>query len=399
MKASLNKRYIDSIETAEGQSVTITDTDDKFLNLVVSGKGRKTWRYIRWVRGKTRFVTIGQYPGTTPDMAKRESRRLSAEYDGGGDPAQEKKSSMAVKTWGDLFDWYLENHAKPHKRTWEYDVKMNDLYLSAWKRKACTDIKSDVVTRLHVKMGKDNGKAQADRTLAMIKTVFSKSIDAGTFIGVNPAGAVKKFFASADEYGRERHLSGEELKRLLITLGEYHDQDMTDFFLVCLFTGARRGNVQSMRWDEMNRDNPALPTWIIPKEKFKGKRDTEVAIVEPVVSILNRRWENRASDEWVFPAKRSGGKCPHLSEPKKAWATICKKADLQDVRIHDLRRTLGSWQAALGSSLQVIGKSLGHRSMKSTEIYARLDHEPIRKSVEGAAVAMLAAVNQKGGDK
>ena len=62
---------------------------------------------------------------------------------------------------------------------------------------------------------------------------------------------------------------------------------------------------------------------------------------------------------------------------------------LHDLRMHDLRRTLGSWQAINGSSLPVIGQSLGHRSTASTEIYARLTLDPVRESVDGAIKKML----------
>ena len=145
-----------------------------------------------------------------------------------------------------------------------------------------------------------------------------------------------------------------------------------------------------MRWSDMDRSDPAKPQWRIPSEDSKNKEPMKIAIVEPVISILNRR--RKAGDgDYVFPAKRSGSKSPHLTEPKRAWATICKRAELQDVRIHDLRRTLGSWQAMQGASLQVIGKSLGHKSMQSTEIYARLDQDPVTTSVTNAATAMLQA--------
>jgi hypothetical protein len=64
---------------------------------------------------------------------------------------------------------------------------------------------------------------------------------------------------------------------------------------------------------------------------------------------------------------------------------------LQDLRIHDLRRTLGSWQAAGGTSLAIIGKSLGHRTAQATAVYARLDLEPVKASVNAAVAAMAAA--------
>ncbi|HEY3327803.1 MAG TPA: tyrosine-type recombinase/integrase [Novimethylophilus sp.] len=64
---------------------------------------------------------------------------------------------------------------------------------------------------------------------------------------------------------------------------------------------------------------------------------------------------------------------------------------LNDLRIHDMRRTLGSWQAATGASLVVIGKSLGHKDTASTMIYSRLNLDPVRDSMQTATRAMLAA--------
>jgi site-specific recombinase XerD len=71
---------------------------------------------------------------------------------------------------------------------------------------------------------------------------------------------------------------------------------------------------------------------------------------------------------------------------------------LEDLRIHDLRRSLGSWQALTGASLQIIGKSLGHLRSQTTEIYSRLTLDPVRESVERATTAMVAAGAKKEGD-
>lgn len=68
---------------------------------------------------------------------------------------------------------------------------------------------------------------------------------------------------------------------------------------------------------------------------------------------------------------------------------------LLDIRIHDLRRTLGSWQAATGATTAIIGKSLGHKSQKATAIYARLDIDPIRGSIEKATDAMFSQGGKK----
>lgn len=89
-----------------------------------------------------------------------------------------------------------------------------------------------------------------------------------------------------------------------------------------------------------------------------------------------------------------------LIDPK-AWKKADKKyrcpkckADLPevsetDLHMHDLRRTQGSWQAAMGISLAIIGKSLGHADLKSTQVYSRLQLEPVKAAVAGASAAMI----------
>jgi integrase len=84
-----------------------------------------------------------------------------------------------------------------------------------------------------------------------------------------------------------------------------------------------------------------------------------------------------------------------LVEPKSGWKRILQRAEIKDLRLHDLRRTLGSWQAATGANSFMIGQSLGHKSSQSTAVYARLNIDPVRESVEKATQAMLQAVTRE----
>jgi integrase len=136
-----------------------------------------------------------------------------------------------------------------------------------------------------------------------------------------------------------------------------------------------------MRWNEIDLTNGR---WAIPGAKFKNGKPQVVHLAPPAVEILKSRRKN--DSEWVFP-----GADGHLRKPQRAWRNLCRRANLQDLRIHDLRRTLGSWQAAGGTSLAIIGKSLGHRTAQATAVYARLDLEPVKASVNAAVAAMAAA--------
>jgi integrase len=160
-----------------------------------------------------------------------------------------------------------------------------------------------------------------------------------------------------------------------------------DFFYICLLTGARRGNVLSMKWEDVNLERR---TWTVADTK-NGESQT-IVLPHEAIEILEKR-ALLSKKEWVFPSPASAS--GHIEEPKKAWKRILKEANISNLRIHDLRRTLGSWQAATGANSYIIGKSLGHKTHQATAIYARLNLDPVRESVSKATEAMFAAGMKK----
>jgi integrase len=164
-------------------------------------------------------------------------------------------------------------------------------------------------------------------------------------------------------------------------VAEEPNETLKDFFLISLLTGARRSNVQEMQWSQLHFERGE---WKIPTTK-NGTPQT-VTLGAEAIEILRAR--AGCDPVWLFPGNGVTG---HLVEPKKGWKRVLERAGLEDVRLHDLRRTLGSWQAKTCASLVIVGKSLNHKSVNTTAIYARLDMDPVRESVERATGAMLAA--------
>jgi integrase len=158
-----------------------------------------------------------------------------------------------------------------------------------------------------------------------------------------------------------------------------------------LLTGARRSNVLAMNWREINLENKS---WRI--EETKNGESQTIHLPDQAIKILTRRMELRYSD-WVFPSSTSAS--GHIEEPKKIWKRVLAAAGIENLRIHDLRRTLGSWQAATGANSYIIGKSLGHKTQQATAIYARLNLDPVRESVNKATDAMFALMDYKTIDK
>ena len=136
-----------------------------------------------------------------------------------------------------------------------------------------------------------------------------------------------------------------------------------------------------MKWSQIDLK---LGIWFIPITKNGESMDCPLTL--KAIELL-KDMKKSATSDWVFPSETSAS--GHYEEPKRAWHNLLKRAGIENLRLHDLRRTLGSYQAINGSSLQIIGKSLGHKSMQSTQVYARLMNDPIRQSTNSAIDKML----------
>lgn len=360
----------------------VYDTRTPGLCLMATETGSKAFYYLKKVAGRTQRVRLGRFPEISIEQARKLATTTSAKLAEGIDVQAEKRRVRIEPTIKGLFDYYFE-HSKQHKkeRSWQDDEKQYKRYLTSWQGRRLSQIQHGDVKALHAKIGTDHGHYAANRLLAMLHTMFNVAAEIG-YATTNPAHGVKKY----REQSRARFVGGDELPRLIASI-QQEAGDFPDFFLLAMWTGARRSNLQAMAWSEVNM---TAKTWTIPGIKAKAHEPIIVPLAEPAMEILTARLMARRDDNpWVFPSR---GKSGHLEEPKLAWKRILERAGISDLRIHDLRRTMGSWQAATGASLSLIGKSLGHRNVATTAIYARLNIDPVRESVNKATEAMQAAV-------
>jgi integrase len=116
----------------------------------------------------------------------------------------------------------------------------------------------------------------------------------------------------------------------------------------------------------------------------------DIPLVEQTMEILAKR-KGKADSIFIFSSHLS--KSGHMEEPKRVWSGFLRVAELKNVRLHDLRRTLGSWQVMTGASSTIVGKTLGHKSPEATAVYARMNLDPIRLSMQKAVDTMLQARN------
>jgi integrase len=406
-KFGFTKKLLDKLALpTNNQRAYFYDAQTRGLALAVSPAGKKVFVLYRKVAGRPERITIGPYPDLTIEQARGKAAELNGAIARGENPASKRRLVRDEATLAELFSTYLEHHAKPHKKTWSDDQGMFDKHFGVWKFRKLSDIRRADVLTLHARIGGKSGQYAANRVVELLSSMFGKAIEWG-WNGENPATKIKAF----KERKRERFLQPEELPAFFEALKAELNETVRDYILLSLLTGARRSNVQAMRWHEINFPSA---TWAIPETK-NGESIT-LPLSATALNILESR-KSKSKCNWVFPGDGTTG---HLVEPKSAWKRIlqraasiqkkhwleahrgkdeadfakeCPSAGFHDLRVHDLRRTLGSWQAATGASLPIIGKSLGHKSLSATQIYARLNIDPVRSAVDKATDAMLLAAN------
>ena len=379
MQKNINfiKKTLDSLKLPDkNKRHYFYDTKIKGLELMVTDQGTKSFKVYRKFNGKPVRVTLGKYPEMTIENARKEAQRVIADMISGKNPNEEKKNIRNEITFGEVFEIFMERHSKVMKKTWKADEGEIKRFLSTWFNKKLSTISKQEIQLTHEKIKKENGLYQANRMLARIHIIYNKAIEWG-WNGTNPASSIKKF----KEKSRDRFLHPDELPRFFESLKTEPNSTIKDYIYVSLFTGARKSNVLSMKWEDINFERCE---WLIPETK--NGESLRVHLTEKVIDILKNRLQSSPNSKWVF---ESIGKTGHLVEPKSGWKRILQRAGIKDLRLHDLRRTLGSWQAATGANSYIIGRSLGHKNQQSTAIYARLSIDPIKESVEKAAQAML----------
>src|SRR5262249_53369252 len=223
--------------------------------------------------------------------------------------------------------------------------------------------------RLHATITK-RAPVRANRALAIVASMFSKAV-AWKLRPDNPCKGVKR----NREENRERYLTPAELERLTAALASDRNQEASDIFRMLVLSGARRGEVLGLRWEELDL---RAGVWTKPPARVKQRKRHRVPLSAPLRALLAERLKRREDDaEFVFPG-RNGPR----TDLKLPWKRVCRRAGITGLRIHDLRHSFASQLVTSGASLPLIGALLGHSQPSTTARYAHLFDSPQREAVE-----------------
>lgn len=398
-KINFTKAAIDNLPKPDKGWKYYQDEKTPALSVGIGPSGVRTFILYKRINDKPERVKLGRYPEMTIEQARKKAMELHGQIAAGENPADFKRAKRNEMTLKELFDLYIKDYARPHGiRTIDDMCRNFDVYLGKldaprkkhareplkpqgsvdWSNRRISTITHQDVSKFHRELGTKTGKSIANRMVELLRATFNRCKDDLKAIDIpNPAAGIKPF----QEVERDRFLQSDEIPKLFAAIADESEQNR-DYFLLSLLTGARKNNVLSMRWSDLNLIDAR---WRIPDEDSKNKKAMYIPLTKAALDILKRRKQSAAS-EFVFPGT---GKTRHMTSPKAAWRRIVTKAGLTDIRPHDLRRSLGSWMVNTGSSLALIGGALGHKDPQSTKIYARLAIDPIKDAMEKAQSAIF----------
>jgi integrase len=401
----LTKRFVESVK-AQATDQLIFDEQIPGFGLRVKGRTgvRSYVVQYRNRQGRSRRLTIGKHGKLTADIARREALRIFDAVRAGKDPVAERRAYIDAPIVNDLLDRYVAEHVEKRNRpTTREEVKRlieRHIRPELGRHKVAAVTRQDL-SKLHRSLAET--PRQANFALAVCSKAFTL---AETWAmrpeGSNPCTRIERY----QENERERFLSADELGRLGATLRQAESNGLpwnvntekptakhlakpenrrtlysrisTAAIELLLFTGCRLSEVLNLRWDQVDFD-----AGTIALAETKAGRPQTVVMNAPARQVLKGVQPKDSPGDsktprWVLPSARDASRPLSKTAIENAWRRIRAAAKLADVRLHDLRHTVGTYAGHSGANAFLVRDLLRHKDLKVTGRYVNRADDPVR---------------------
>ena len=368
----ITKRAVDQLQ-GDGTETFYWDDDLPGFGVRIRSSGRKYYVAQFRAEGRMRRITLGRHGAVSTETARRRAMAAISEAKGGGDPAAARDARRKAPTMKQLGKRFLEDYVPSHCKpstAYEYGRSVKLFIEPRIGKRKVRDIKRSDIAELHHALRET--PSQANRTLGVLSKMFSLAEMWGMRPdSSNPCLHIKRY----KEEKRERFLSAEEFARL----GKVLDETLRDGSetrsggvagRLLMRTGCRVSEIQKLQWGLVDREAGELR---LPDTKTGGRA---VPLAPSAVRLLQGLLRDE-ENPWVIAGRKPGS---HLTDLQHPWRRIRARAELDDVRIHDLRHSFASRALALGEGLPMIGKLLGHTQVQTTARYAHLARDTVKAS-------------------
>ena len=388
----LTKTLLDHIEAPiNSDQAFYRDAQLKGFALRVTANGIKSFVVEKLVNGKVRRMTLGRYGELTVEQARREAQKLLGKIATGIDPQAEKQNAeLHGTTLEQVFQDYLNARKELKPKTLYGYRRMMARVFSEWRNKPLLAITKDKVSKLHTRLGEENGHAYANSAMRLLRALFNfaagqyEDTQGRSLITDNP---VKRLSQTRSWYRvdrRQTYIKPHELAAWYRGLQKMTNETHHDYLLMVLFTGLRKNEAAKLKWSDID-----LKAKTLIVEETKNHQPHTLPLSDYLFELLTRR-QQQAGSEYVFPSTGKGG---YIVEPRKQTAKVTEDSGVM-FTIHDLRRTFITIAESLDISAYAVKRLINHKMTNDvTAGYIVSDVERLRKPMQSITDHLLRMMN------
>lgn len=339
----------------------------------------KSWIVSYRERGVKRTVSLGPVNKVSADAARRKAREMLTANQLDGLPTRAKNRLAKSVIFADYVSEFLEDYERHWKPLTVYRNRcaITRELLPVFGGMPLASIARSDVIRWRDAMASRSGVF--NRTLPVLAVMLNYAEQLGyRRKGSNPCRGTPRFKRQLPE----RYLSSTEYRRLFAVLHEASDEFPKGVAIIKLliFTGARRSEVASLRWEYIKPPRIFLPD---------SKTGPKVIYLNSQAQAVINALPNQNTTGLLFCKLRKVDQPFHIDPD---WRILRKRAALPDVRLHDLRHSFASVAIRDDISLTVIGKLLGHALPETTARYAHLADEAVMDAASRICSSIASAL-------
>lgn len=382
------KQSIEQLPVSDEDKFYWDDTLKGF-GIKVYKSGRKSFVVQSRLNGEVKRYTIGTFGSPwTAETARKEALKYLAAIANGVDPSAEKRQRRDELKVKKLASEYLRvGNLHKKQSTRELEARLIERHIipllgtkrisainKGGARKFLSDVANgksaaDIKTKPRGRAIVTGGEGTANRAIAVLSAIYTYANE-NEIYDKNPVKGIKLYKLKE----HVRYLAPEELERLSEALISAETRYVSIFAISAirflLLTGCRKGEALSLRWEQVDMDNLLV---YLPDSKV-GQRPLYLG--QAVIDLLQELPRVEGSP-LVFPSSVGGETQISLQQ---VWSEIRKEADLEDVRLNDLRHNFASATVSAGQSLYLTSKLLGHKNQRTTERYAHMAPHPVKEA-------------------
>ncbi|HEV7414881.1 MAG TPA: integrase family protein [Tianweitania sediminis] len=378
--ARFTKTVVDQLPFTERGQLFIRDSQLKGFGLRV-GTQAKTYFVEGQVKRRTVRVTIGRADIIPVDAARKRAMAILGQMAEGIDPnlaAKEKAARDIILS--DAFDAFFASKRALSPRTVDGYSRSRDLYLGDWTKRPMVEITRQMVLARHQKIAEERGRITANNVMRHLRSVYNFTAAAHEEFPPNPVTILTQARAWHREQRRRTLLTPKQLPAWWRAVMS-ETEDARDVLLVALFTGMRRTEVTSLRWDYLDF---ASATLTLPKTK--NGDPLQLPMSDFLANLLSARRELVGQSEWVFPSRSAAG---HIMETKSFTRRVSAASGVE-FSMHDLRRTFVTIAESLDVPAYALKALLNHRTDRDvTGGYIVISADRLRTPVQAIALKLI----------